>query len=255
MTDQQVAAYFGKEIAPEVRYLKVGDRTIRYLWQNLGHQTTVILVHGAPGSSSAFIDFFHNDHLSKKVNLISIDRLGYGYSGYGQAEPVLERQAAAVNAIVTHLDLDHVILVGHSIGAPIVAKASFDLPSRYAGLVLVAGSVDPEQEPLEWYRPWLRNWLAKLILPPSLYVTNEEIYQLKGQLEAMEPYWNKIDFPVIVIQGESDRLVPKENAKYIEEKVSAELLEVWLEPDVNHFIPWNRPDLIINSILKLEGKL
>ncbi|MEO9967217.1 MAG: alpha/beta hydrolase [Reichenbachiella sp.] len=255
MSDSEVISYFGQTTPPEVKYLEVGQRTVRYLWQNNGHKTTVILVHGAPGSSSAFIDFFHNQDLRSKVNIISIDRLGYGYSGYGEAEPSLESQAEVIQEIVADLSLDHVILLGHSLGAPIIARAALENPKSYAGLVMVAGSMDPDQEPVEWYRTWLRNGLAEFILPASLIVTNEEIYFLKDQLLDLRPELKQIEIPLIVIQGESDQLVPMENATFIQEHVASKELEVWLEPQVNHFIPWNRPDLIVDGILKLEGKL
>ncbi|MEO9853062.1 MAG: alpha/beta hydrolase [Reichenbachiella sp.] len=255
MSDEEVASYFGNNEAPVVDYIDVGEKRVRYLWQDNRHATTAIFVHGAPGSSSAFIDYFYDQELKSKVNLVSIDRPGYGYSGFGNAEPSLLEQAKVVNALVAHLKLNQVILVGHSLGAPIIVKAFFEQPERYAGLVLVAGSVDPEQEAQEWYRPWLRNRLAKLLLPASLFVTNEEIFFLKDQLIEMESSWGKITVPIIMIQGDSDRLVPKENVVFVKEKVNDTFLEVWLESEVNHFIPWNRPDLIVNAILKLEGKL
>ena len=255
MSDQEITSYFSTYAAPEIRYLKLKDKKVRYLWQNNGHRTTAIFVHGAPGSSSAFIDFFFDKGLTDRVNVVSMDRPGYGYSDYGDAEPSLLNQAKVVSAIVDELDLEEVILVGHSLGAPIIAKAAFQRPERYAGLVMVAGSVDPDQEPVEWYRPWLRNWLAKVLLPSSLFVTNEEIFMLKDQLLTMEGDWKKLSIPLIVVQGDSDRLVPKENINFIQDRVEEQYLEIWLEPKVNHFIPWNRPDLIVNGILKLEGKL
>lgn len=255
MSDDEVQSYFGYHNAPEVRYIDIGERSIRYLWQNNNKPTTAILVHGAPGSSSAFIDYFYEHRLSEAVNLISLDRPGYGYSGYGKAMPSIEKQAEAINAIVADLQLQQVILVGHSLGAAIIIKSAVLDPDSYVGLLLVAGSVDPDQEPEEWYRPWLRNPVFKFVLPASLYVTNEEIYFLKDQLVALESDWRNLDLPMIVVQGTADQLVPKENVNFIRRNVSEQYLEIWLEPGVNHFIPWNRPDLIIDGVLKLDGKI
>ena len=255
MSDDEVVSYFGNQQGPEVRYIDVDGRKIRYLWKDNGKNTTAILVHGAPGSSSAFIDYFYDSHLAQSVNLLSLDRPGYGYSGYGDAQPSLVKQAQTINTIVDDLMLEHVILVGHSLGAPIIVKSAVLRPKGYKGLVLVAGSVDPEQEPQEWFRPWLRNAIAKFVLPSSLYVTNEEIYFLKEQLEDMKPDWSELNVPIIVVQGTSDKLVPKENVNFIRDNVKDHQLEIWMEPEVNHFIPWNRPDLIVNGVLKLEGKI
>lgn len=255
MSDEEIVSYFGNKKAPTINYLEIGGKKVRYLWQDNGREATVIFVHGAPGSSSAFIDYFSEEKLKESVNLISIDRPGYGYSDFGEAEPSMLAQAEVVNAVCNNLKLNNIILVGHSLGAPIAAKAACLDPSLYAGLVIVAGSVDPDLEAQEWYRPWLRNWLAQMILPASLFVTNEEIFFLKDQLVAMRPDWKKITIPTIVIQGDSDRLVPKENVEFVKKKIPGEHLEIWLEPQVNHFIPWNRPDLIVDGILKLGGKL
>ena len=67
----------------------------------------------------------------------------------------------------------------------------------------------------------------------------------------MLPLWSKISVPVIVIQGEDDALVPKENAYFAQRMVNPNLLRLQLEPDVNHFIPWNQPHLINQAIFDL----
>jgi esterase/lipase len=59
---------------------------------------------------------------------------------------------------------------------------------------------------------FVRTWqlLSQLALPKSFRASNEEIYQLKPELERMVPLWKEVKCPVIVIQGKKDELVPKE---------------------------------------------
>lgn len=255
MTDQEVENYFKGIKSPVIEYIGIDDHKMRYLWMDNDKNTTVIFVHGAPGSSSAFIDYFKNNELIQEVNLISIDRLGYGYSDFGKVVISLKEQAEAIKQVKVYHELEKVILVGHSLGAPIIGQAVFDHPDLYDGLLLVSGSVDPELEEKEWYRPWLRNTLMKSVLPTTFYTTNEEIYHLKEQLVDLKTKWNQLNLPVIVIHGKADQLVPVENTVFLRERIPARHCEIWLEPGVNHFIPWNRPDLIVNGILKLERKL
>jgi pimeloyl-ACP methyl ester carboxylesterase len=252
MNTAQVDEYFEQDfIKPQVLQLKSNSRALNYLYLNVGKKPLVVFVHGAPGSSSAFIDFFKNEILQKTANLLSVDRPGYGYSNFGKAETSLVEQAGYLAAVIEkHKPINEkTILVGHSLGAPIIARLAMDFPELVEGLILVGGSIDPEQEKEEWYRPLGSNFLGRIVLPKSLWVTNEEIYMLKDQLSSMLPLWKDLQIPVTVIQGEADDLVPKENAHFARRMISKEYLDVWLEPDVNHFIPWNRPDLINSAIM------
>ncbi len=38
------------------------------------------------------------------------------------------------------------ILVGHSLGGPVIARTAMDYPDLVDGLILVGGSIDPEME-------------------------------------------------------------------------------------------------------------
>jgi len=66
----------------------------------------------------------------------------------------------------------------------------------------------------------------------------------------MLPLWKDVEVPVIVIQGTEDNLVPKENADFAKRMMDPQYLEVWLVDGMNHFVPWNRPDLINKAIIR-----
>jgi hypothetical protein len=74
-----------------------------------------------------------------------------------------------------------------------------EYPDLVDGLIIVAGSVDPELEPDEtWFRAPLSTPFLSWILPRSFRVSNEEIYQLKPELERMLPLWKEVHCPVII---------------------------------------------------------
>lgn len=148
-----------------------------------------------------------------------------------------------------------IILVGHSLGGPLIARMAIDYPSLVDGLIIVAGSIDPELEPNEtWFRAPLATPFLSWILPRSFRASNEEIYQLKPQLEMMLPLWSNITCPVIVIQGKKDSLVPAANADFAKKMLVNAPVEFVFKDDMDHFVPWSNPELIHDAILKMVQK-
>ncbi len=62
--------------------------------------------------------------------------------------------------------------------------------------------------------------------------------------------WAGIRMPVTVIQGEEDPLVPPGNADYAKRMLVNAPVTIQMIPNMNHFIPWSRPDLIHDAIIK-----
>lgn len=69
----------------------------------------------------------------------------------------------------------------------------------------------------------------------------------------MKADWSQITQPASVIQGGNDMLVPKENADFAEKMLVNASVEMILIPEMNHFVPWNRSDLIRQEIDRLSG--
>jgi pimeloyl-ACP methyl ester carboxylesterase len=128
---------------------------------------------------------------------------------------------------------------------------AMDFPDLVDGLVLVAPSIDPNLEPNEmWFRAPLATPFLSWILPRSFRASNEEIYHLKPQLEELKSQWKMISCPVTVVQGGKDSFVPAGNANFAKAELINANVSVVLEPNANHFIPWNRPELIRQAILE-----
>lgn len=104
----------------EIQYLDHNNAKIRYMLLTTAPDLPyVVFIHGAPGSSGDFLDFFQDRKLTNNFNLISMDRLGYGYSDFGQSETSMQKQAEAIMAVIAHAcPNNRVMLVGHSMAAP-----------------------------------------------------------------------------------------------------------------------------------------
>ncbi len=257
MTTQEVDEYFkeSKQQQPKIVKLSTEGRIINYAIQDNQKSVTAVFVHGAPGSWSAFVDFMKNDNLREHVNMISVDRPGYGFSDFGEPETSLENQAFFISEVLKEYPDQHFILIGHSLGGPVIARTAMDYPELVSGMVMVAPSIDPELEKEEWFRYLGKNRLVKWIIPTSFWVTNEEIWYLKGELKLMLPLWENIRSETIVIQGTEDNLVPKGNADFAVKMLDEDLVEVWMLEGVNHFIPWNNSQKITDAILKLKNNV
>lgn len=253
MSKKEVAHFFkDKPNKGTLQSYIVHQQKINYLTVGNSSFPLVVFVHGSPGSLSAFIDFMGDSVLLKQAQLVSVDRPGFGDSNFGYGEKSLKRQAAVLKPILEK-NKDHrpIILVGHSLGGPVIARMAMDFPELVDGLVIVAGSIDPDLEPHEWFRAPLATPFLKWILPRSIRASNDEIYHLKPELQQMLPLWKDIRARTIVIQGKKDVLVDPGNAAFAKKMItnaSVTLVEV---EGMNHFVPWSNPELIREAIVKL----
>lgn len=235
---------------------KVGNRAMHYVEAGNSTKPLVVFLHGSPGSLSAFIDFLSDSTLLKNTLLITADRPGFGYSNFGRAEPSLQKQAELLKPILEKYSNNRpIILVGHSLGGPLIARMAMDYPNLVDALVIVAGSVDPDLEPNEtWFRAPFATPVLRWILPRSFRASNDEIYKLKPQLERMKSLWSSVICRVIVIQGDKDSLVDPKNADFLKKMLVNAPTEIIRIKDTNHFIPWTNPEVVKNAILKLVDR-
>lgn len=251
MHPKKIDAYFQSRQIPVRQEVSIqGNRKTHYVSTGDETKPLVLFVHGSPGSLSAFIHMLADTQLLAKHLLITADRPGFGYSNFGVAEPSLKKQAALLKPILEKYGNNHpIILVGHSLGAPVIAQLAIDYPHLVDGLVMVAGSIDPELEPNEmWFRAPLASPFLSWLLPRSWRASNDEIYQLKPELERMLPLWEKIRCPVVFVQGEKDRLVDPRNVAFGQRMMKNASVSVISKADMDHFVPWSNPELIREAL-------
>jgi pimeloyl-ACP methyl ester carboxylesterase len=257
MSRSEIDRFFcDKKFKGTLHQYRVGQRTVNYLHVGDTTKPVVVFMHGSPGSLSAFIDFMADSALLAQAQLISVDRPGFGSSDFGRAEKSLAAQSALLFPVLEkHKRANPLVLVGHSLGGPVIAQMAMDYPQWVDGLVIVAGSIDPALEPHEWFRAPLATPMLKWMMPRSLRASNDEIYRVKPQLEAMLPRWQEITIPVTVIQGGNDKLVPPGNAHFAKRMLVNAPVQLVLIDDMNHFVPWTHPHLIRAEVLEMIKSL
>jgi len=255
MSSKKIDAYFNEQkIQAEQLSYKVDYRQIHYVCSGDDQNPLVLFVHGSPGSLSAFIHFLADSALLKHYMLITTDRPGFGYSNFGNAEPSINKQAELLIPILEKYKTNRpVILVGHSLGAPVIAQMAINHPELIDGLVIVAGSIDPDLEPNEaWFRIPLSTPFLSWILPRSFRASNEELYNFKSELNAMLPHWSEIKIPVVVVQGGKDTFVDPGNADFAKKVIINARVEIIYKDDMDHFVPWSDPELIVKGIFRAD---
>ena len=85
----------------------------------------LVFVHGYSCSSEYWwpqLEYFSNNYTT-----IAVDLAGHGKSGLNRKEYSMEAFGDDVKSVIEHLDLDKVVLIGHSMGGPVIVKAASSL--------------------------------------------------------------------------------------------------------------------------------
>ena len=110
--------------------------------------------------------------------VVAIDLAGHGESGVGRSTWTMPAFGDDVVAVVEHLGLDRVVLVGHSMGGDVVTEAALRLGDRVGGVVWVdtyqtledpstAEALDAFVEPFRHDFPGETREFVRRLFPPG----------------------------------------------------------------------------------------
>jgi len=116
-------------------------------WSTAGKgPNTVILVHGWTCDETTWRDQI--PALSKSYRVVTLDLPGHGRSDSPKAGAFsMDLFARAVEAVRRDVNAQRVVLVGHSMGTPVVLRYAHLFPKHAAALVLVDGLVTAPGNP------------------------------------------------------------------------------------------------------------
>lgn len=214
---------------------------IAYMDEGSGAET-IIFVHGLGSYAPAWKKTIAG--LSKNYRCIAIDLPGYGKSSKGNYSGSMTFFADAIREFAEALDLDNIVLAGHSMGGQIAIIAALKYPELISKLVLVApaGIETFSEGEKEWFRNALTAkgvMLASLQdietnlgsnfykMPKDAFFMVRDRYAMTGAGEEFQWYCNiipkcvqamvnqpvirdlpKITQPTLVVFGDSDALIP-----------------------------------------------
>lgn len=126
---------------PESRWVNFEGSKIHF--QEAGNKkkkNAIVFVHGWMCSTD-----FWSDSINAFPNqrVIAIDLIGHGKSDKPKLPYTIDLFARSIAAVLNEAKVNRAVLVGHSMGAPIVHQFYHLYPGRVRGLVIVDGSLRP----------------------------------------------------------------------------------------------------------------
>jgi pimeloyl-ACP methyl ester carboxylesterase len=209
-----------------------------------GEGQPVVLIHGFPLDHTIWEEVI--GYLQSKCQLIVPDLRGFGLSSTPASSYSMDDMASDIAGLLDHLKLDKVTLIGHSMGGYIGLAFARLYPNRVAGLVLVSSQAQgdsPEQKKGRYETAGLvvekgveivlGNMATKLSAdegiqePIRKIIVRQEPIGVAGALKAMAerpdslPVLAGAPFPILIVHGDNDQLIPIERAQLMKESSPA----------------------------------
>jgi non-heme chloroperoxidase len=274
---------------PYVKVGDENSAHIKLHYEDYGTGEPIILIHGYPLSGRAW-DKQLPVLLDAGHRVITYDRRGFGDSSRPSTGYDFDTFAADLKMLLDELDLRDVTLVGHSMGTGEVTRYLGSYGSdRVARGVLVSpippflleADDNPDGLPESLFEgfvqsakadtpAWMKGFLdnfynmdqyAGTLVSPEAFASSLDLALAASAIAAVAciPTWEtdfradlpKIDVPLLVIQGDADRILPfPKTGKRLPDLVDCELVVIDGGP---HAISWTHADQVNDALLQFVG--
>ncbi len=226
----------------------------------------VVLVHGWTCNS----EFWKNSYASfPEYRVIAVDLIGHGKSDKPKANYTMEYFAQSIEAVMKKAKVKKAVLVGHSMGTPVIRQFYRLYPRKTLGLVIVDGALrpfGPKAQIDQFMAPLRANYKAvapsfidglagkispelKTFVKDSMLSTPEHVAlsAMDGMGDESLYKTDKIDVPVFAVLADSSFGQQKDLEQFLRSMISNLDLKMW--KDVSHFLMMEKPKEF-NSELK-----
>jgi len=247
-------------------------KPVELSYEEIGQGTPVLLVHGFPLDRTIWAPVA--DGLKGEARVIMPDLRGHGKSPDTAEVYTMRLMAEDLVALLDRLELEKVVLVGHSMGGYVVLAFAHAYPNRLAGLGMVASQADadsPERRQgrlvtaREVKRRGVRyvadGMAPKLTLDIDLQKqlhelmmknrTGSVINSLKGMAERSDAnaWLPTVSVPGLVIAGGSDQIIPVSRGQSMAQMLSKGwLVEI---PEAGHMPMMETPEKVVSALRQL----
>jgi non-heme chloroperoxidase len=271
---------------PHISVGTENDALIEIHYEDHGSGQPVVLIHGYPLSGRAW-DKQVPVLLQAGYRVITYDRRGFGQSGQPVAGYDYDTFAADLAALLDHLDVGDAVLVGHSMGTGEVTRylAAYGSDRVTKGVLvspippfLLQTSENPDgvaQSVFDGFvqaaqsdtPAWMKGFLDSFYNFDTLRGTlvSEAAFQASWNIAvgasataavACIPTWatdfradlDKIDVPILVIQGDADRVLPlAKTGQRLADLIGG--LQLTVIEGGPHAIPWTHAEQVNTALL------
>ena len=258
---------------PKSRYVKVLDKKIHYLEVGKPSGIPVVFVHGNFASGKWFEPAM--EMLPESYHAFALDLPNFGRSDRTE-EVSIDNYGKHVVDFIKQLELEGVILVGHSLGGAVVQNVMVRRPDLLSRVVLIDPAppdglkTPPEVYPfLDMYRN-NRELLKKaligtmptrpvdeftellvdeaLLMDPRCFTENARALEKYNYSEELKC----IEIPFLVIVGRKDILITEEMARSFEKILHT--VHVSVLENYGHSINVENPGLFVEMLLEFTSK-
>src|SRR5271170_6859434 len=234
-------------------YIHVGDENsgpIGLYYEDHGAGAPVVLIHGYPLSGRAW-DKQVPVLLAAGHRVITYDRRGAGASSQPAVGYDWDTFAADLDTLINKLGLDHVTLVGHSMGTGEVTRYLGKYGSAKIDRAVLIGPIppylsqapdNPDGIPANVFDGFRQSAAADT---PAYACISTWQADFRADLP-------KIEIPVMVIQGDADRILPFDKTGKRLPGLIADM-ELVVVAGGPHAIPWTHTDEVNAALLRFLG--
>ena len=118
---------------------------VEIYWESHGEGPAIVLIHGWTCDTTVWADQVAG--FSDDYRVIALDLPGHGQSGAPANEAFTTAlYSDAIEAVLVEAGVERAVLVGHSMGVPVIANYARAYPDRVAALVSVDGPDVPQPQ-------------------------------------------------------------------------------------------------------------
>lgn len=219
--------------------------------------------------------------LATEYHTLAPDQRGHGDSDKPQCCYAIDDYAADVDAFMEAAGIDDATLVGSSSAGMIAQRVTLDYPHRVSRLVLIGSPttlvnnegvrklgeemLDALEDPvsLEFVREFQESTIHHPV--PEVFLAGLVSESLKVPARVWRDYWKgvlltvddtsrlgEIDVPTLILWGEQDALLPREEQEHTVAVIPGAKLKVY--PDTGHAVAWERPEWVVRDLKEfIEG--
>ena len=250
--------------------MKFNNGKVSLAFERIGRGVPLVLIHGFPFDHSIWDEVI--PLLKDDFDLILPDVRGFGQSDAVDEAYTMTDLADDLAALLDHLGLESAFLAGHSMGGYVTLAFADAYPQRVRGLALVSSqaAADPSERKAGRYaqaRQIKEDGIGETVAGMTTKLTADVrvqkfVHDLMrkqkpagyiGSLQAMAERADTMSalennsFPVLLIHGEADGLIPLERAREIQAKVPrARMVEL---SGVGHMPMMESPQQVADALI------
>ncbi len=260
----------------------VGGQTIFYLQKGYQQKGTIVLLHGFPGNHQGLVGLANG--IGEGYRLIVVDLPACGKTSSLKGVHLLENYAKWLDGFLNVLDINQVIVIGHSFGSRVALVFADRYPKRVQKLVLITPVVGlygtiarlaslkghiAKMLPKYMQKKWLTNGLyqyavKKIIFKSASHKRRQKITDLnilesknidvKATIEIFEEFYrvdltplgHRVKAKTLIVAGDKDEVATIASLQLLAGAMP--LAELKIMKGAGHLVPLEKPRTTANII-------